>query len=64
MEYFNQNVEQLQDFHFWKNFPSTSGIKISFDYTESETKIISKILGPDNEAISAFILKYRLFIQK
>ena len=63
LEYFNLNVEQLQDFHFWKNFPSTSGIKISFDYTESETKIISKILGPDNEAISAFILKYRLFIQ-
>jgi len=61
--YFNQNVEQLQDFNFWKNFPSKSGINITFDYTNKGTEIDSKILGPDDETISAFILKYRLFIQ-
>ena len=63
LEYFNDNVDKLQGFNFWKNFPSDSGISITFDYSKEETEINSKILGPDDESISAFILKYRLFIQ-
>ena len=63
LKFFYQNVEQLQNFNFWKNFQSKSGFNITFDYKESETKINSVILGPNDEAISAFILKYRLFVQ-
>lgn len=60
---FNETVDQLQGFSFWKSFPSKSGINITWDYTESGVRVNSKILGPDDEPISAFILKYRLFIQ-
>jgi len=60
---FNETVDQLQGFSFWKSFPSKSGINITWDYTESGVKVNSKIFGPDDESISAFILKYRLFIQ-
>lgn len=30
---------------------------------KKETKISSQLFGPNEEAISAFVLKYRLFIQ-
>lgn len=60
---FNETVDQLQGFSFWKSFPSKSGINITWDYTESGVKVNSKIFGPEDESISAFILKYRLFIQ-
>ena len=46
-----------------EKFSSKSGINITFDYTNKGTEIDSKILGPDDETISAFILKYRLFKQ-
>ncbi|MCG6915208.1 hypothetical protein LJE86_14965 [bacterium BMS3Abin03] len=61
--YFNHNVEQLQGFNFWKNFPSDNGINITFDYSNKKIEVNSKIRGPDDETIIAFILKYRLFIQ-
>lgn len=63
LKYFNQNVDQLQGFSFWKHFPSKSGINITWDYSNKEVSISSKLFGPDDESISAFVLKYRLFIQ-
>ena len=57
LEYFNQNVEQLQGFNFWKNFPSKSGINIQWDFKEGNPKIKTEVSGPNEEAISAFILK-------
>ncbi len=60
---FNQTVDILQGFNFWKKFPKKSGVNIKLDYTKEIVEINSKIVGPDDEAISAFILKYRLFIQ-
>jgi hypothetical protein len=63
LEYFNQNVEQLHGFNFWKNFPSKSGINIQWDFKEGNPKIKTEVSGPNEEAISAFILKYRMFIQ-
>src|SRR3972149_10497102 len=60
---FNQTLEQLQSFNFWKRFPANSGINITFENKAEGGTIGSKIIGPDDEAISAYILKYRLFIQ-
>ncbi len=60
---FNETVDQLQGYSFWKSFPSKSGINITWDYTESGVKVNSKVFGPEDESIGAFILKYRLFIQ-
>lgn len=63
LKYFNQTVDQLQNFSFWKSFPSKSGIHIIWDNTAEGVKVKSEVFGPDDESISAFILKYRLFIQ-
>lgn len=60
---FNQTVDTLQGFNFWKTFPDNSGISIEWDYTQDGVTVNSKVIGPNDEAISAFILKYRLFIQ-
>ena len=60
LRYFNETVEQLRSFSFWADFPKDSGINIKWD---KKTGITAVYRGPSDESLSAFILKYRLFIQ-
>jgi hypothetical protein len=60
---FNETVYQLQGYSFWKSFPQKSGINIIWDNSIEGVKIKSQVFGPSDESISAFLLKYRLFIQ-
>jgi hypothetical protein len=60
LRYFNETVEQLRSFSFWADFPKDSGINIKWD---KKTGITAVYRGPNDESLSAFILKYRLFIQ-
>jgi hypothetical protein len=46
---FNEVVDILQEYKFWKVFPKKSGFHISWDHTNERAIINSKVLGPDEE---------------